>query len=148
MNGKKRTAVLVAERDGDWNEWVESLRDEAEDIAVVLQRMGESPSAFATRVRERVQSLRAEGELVAAALVGGDGWDAEILSARSLMIRAIVAEMVPANRGQLFLDAGSTSGRGRYAMQALASVVEDQIPAGVGVITSGPRPMTRRRQAA
>lgn len=147
MSGKKTTAVLVAEREGDWNDWVESLRDDAEDIAIVLQRMGESPSAFATRVRARVQELHAEGELVAAALVGGDRWDSETLSARSLIIRAIIAEMAPAHQGQLFLDAGSTSGRGRYAMQALASVVEDQIPAGVDVVTAGPRVPVRRHAA-
>ena len=145
---RETTAVLVAERDGDWSDWVESLRGEADDIAVVLQRMGESPSAFATRVRERVQELRARGELVAAALVGGDRWDAETLSARSLMIRAIVAEMSPAHQGQLYLDAGRTAGRGRYAMQALASVVEDQIPTGVDVLTAGPRVPVRTPRAA
>lgn len=147
MSGKKTTAVLVAERDGEWNDWVESLRASADDIAIVLQRINETPSAFATRVRERVHALRLEGEVVAAALVGGDRYDSETLSARSLIIRAIVAEMAPANQGQLFLDAGPTPGRGRYAMQALAAVVESQIPANVDVMTTGPREMVARRAA-
>ncbi|HJL18010.1 MAG TPA: hypothetical protein RMH99_20270 [Sandaracinaceae bacterium LLY-WYZ-13_1] len=141
MSYSKRTAVLVAERDGDWSDWVESLRLEADDIAIVLQRMGESPSELATRVRERVQGLRCEGHLVAGALVGGERWDSDTLSARSLMIRAMVSQMVVSGRGQLFLDGGSQSGRGRHAMQALASVVEDQIrDTGVEVHTSAGAP--------
>lgn len=139
MSIRKRTAVLVAERDGDWSEWIESLRDDADDIAIVLQRMGESPAALATRVRERVEEL--DGDLVAAALVGGDRWDPDTLSARSLMIRAIVTRMVTSGRGQLFLDAGAHAGRGRHAMQALASVVEDQVAdTGVEICTAARRP--------
>lgn len=152
MSSRKRTAVLVAERDGDWSKWVESLRGDADDIAIVLQRMGESPSELATRVRQRVQELQLGGDLVAAALVGGDRWDAETLSARSLMIRAIVNQMVASGRGQLFLDAGTHAGRSRHAMQALASVVEDQIlDTGVEVLTAAagpqPQPAPQRRAA-
>jgi len=138
MGSTKKTAVLVAERGGEWSEWVEPLRDEVDDIAIVLQRSGETPSELATRVRERVGELQLEGELVAAALVGGDRWDPDTLSARSLMIRAIVSQMVPSSRGRLFLDGGERVGRGRHAMQALAAVVEDQVGGGVSVMTRRP----------
>lgn len=137
MSSIKRTALLIAEREGDWSDWVEPLRGQADDIAVILQRMGETPSELATRVRERVGELQLEGELVAAALVGGEHWDSATLTARSLMIRAIVSQMISAGSGRLFLDGGAKSGRGRHAMQALAFVVEDQIgDSGVEVVTS------------
>lgn len=153
MSVPSRIAVVVAERDGDWSPWIESLGDEVDDVTVVLQRQGESPSALATRVRQRVSEL--EGDLVAAALVGGSSWDSETLSARSLMIRAVVSQMVASGRGQLFLDAGAHVGRSRHAMQALASVVEDQIvDTGVDVLTTRPerraaseRPAAQRRAA-
>lgn len=148
MASRKKMAVLVAERDGDWSEWIDSLRADVDDIAIVLQRMDESPAQLAFRVRSRVESL-AGAELVTAALVGGDRWDAETLSARSLMIRAIVSQMVSTGTGRLFLDAGTHARRGQHAMQALASVVEDQLlDTGVDVRTMrGPTPAVVRRAA-
>lgn len=145
MSSSKKTAVLVAERDGDWSAWVEPLRDQADDIAIVLQRMGESPSELATRVRERVEEVSRSGSVVAAALVGGDRWDAEILSSRSLIIRALSTRMAPGTEAQLFLDAGAKNGRGRHAMQALASVVSEEVDDSVSVVTTrGPLPAPRR----
>lgn len=149
MSRTKKTAVLVAERGGEWSEWVEPLREDVDEFAIVLQRQGESPSELATRVRERVAELQLEGELVAAALVGGDRWDPDTLSARSLMIRAMVSQMVPTGRGRLFLDGGERAGRGRHAMQALAAVVEDQVGGGIAVSTQSPNvpPMAPARAA-
>lgn len=151
MSGIKKTAVLVAEREGDWSQWVESLRDEVDDIAIVLQRMGETPSELATRVRERVAEIASQCEVVAAALVGGERWDSDTLNARSQIIRAIVSHMATIDEGRLYLDAGTGAGRSRHAMQAIASVVADHVGSHVDIVTTnGPRPrsMPARRRAA
>lgn len=149
MSISQKTGLLVAERDADWSEWIEPLRGEVHDIAIVLQRMGETPSELATRVRARITEIAAKGELVAAALVGGDRWDSDTLNARSLMIRAILSQMMGTEDGTLYLDAGDKGGRSRHAMQALASVVSEQIGDGVDIVTThGPRPVPARRRAA
>lgn len=145
----RKTALLVAEREGDWSRWVEPLRDEADDIAIVLQRMGETPAELAARVRARVEELTERGELVAAALVGGDRWDPDIIAARSQMIRAIVSQMATIDAGRVYLDAGPAAGRSQHAMQAIASVVTEQIGGHVAIVTmQGPRPLPARRRAA
>jgi hypothetical protein len=151
MSTEGKLALLVAERDGEWSGWVEPLRADAGDVVVVVQRRGESAGEFATRVRERVQALRSEGEIGAAALVGGATWDDATLSARALMIRAIVTPMVSAGGGRVFLDGGARSGRGRHAMAALAAVVEDQLGrTGVDVVdtTAAAAPPQRLPRAA
>ena len=121
MSRLPKIGLLVAERDSDWSEWIEPLRGEVHDIAIVLQRMGETPSELATRVRARVAELAGKGELVSAALVGGECWDSDTLHARSLMIRAVLSHMMGSADGTLYLDAGDKAGRSRHAMQALAS---------------------------
>ena len=149
MTAFLKTGLLVAERDADWSEWVEPLRAEVQDIAIVLQRMGETPSELATRVRERVAEISKNGELVCAALVGGERWDSDTLHARSLMIRAMVSQMMGTDDGVLYLDAGDKVGRSRHAMQALASVVSEQIGDGVDIVTThGARAVPGRRRAA
>lgn len=143
-----KTAVLIAEHDSEWIGWVDPLRSESEDVVVVVQRRGESAGELATRVRERVRALRLEGEITAAALVGGPCWDDRTLSARALMVRAIVNEMVSAGGGRMYLDGGVQIGRGRHAMAALAAVVESQLAqTGVDVVTASaaaqPQPLRR-----
>ncbi|MFK7986766.1 MAG: hypothetical protein AB8I08_12145 [Sandaracinaceae bacterium] len=146
MANSKTLAVLIAEQNAGWGGWLDSLRAEADEVAVVLQRQGESPSALAMRVRACIEEKGRDSRLLAAALVGADGFDSSTLGSRSLMIRTLVSEMVASGEGQLFLDAGTSSGRGRFAMQALASVVEDQIvDTGVNVMTvRGPQRTIRR----
>ncbi len=151
MSTEGRLALLVAERDGDWSGWVDPLRSEADDVIVLLQRRGESPAELAARVRERVESLRLTNELTAAALVG-NGWDTATLSARARMVQAIASQMVSAGAGRIYLDGGPRTGRGRHAMAALASVVEDQVVrTGVDVVTASapaqPPAQTERRAA-
>lgn len=150
MNSRMNTAVLVAERDGDWNEWVEPLRGQADDIAIVLQRMDETPAELAMRVRERVAEVTKTGNLVAAALVGGESWDSDTLSARSLMIRALLGHMEPGSEGQLYLDSGLKRGRSRHAMMALASALSEQVSESISIVpTKGPlpAPLPARRAA-
>ena len=148
MTINPQIGLLVAERDADWSEWIESLRDEVQDIAIVLQRLGETPSELATRVRARVAELGEKGELISAALVGGECWDPDTLNARSLMIRAIVSHMTGTEEAKLYLDAGDREGRSRHAMQALASVVCEQIGDDVQILTTrGPRPAAPGRVA-
>ncbi len=130
-------AVLVAEQQGDWDGWIEPLREQADEVVVVLQRRGESAAELATRVRERVQELREDGGVAAAALVGGATCDDATLSARALMVRAIVSQMVASGGGRVFLDSGLQAGRARHAMAALAAVVEDQVAqTGVDLVTA------------
>lgn len=151
MSSVGKMAVLVAERDGDWSGWVDPLREECDDVVVVVQRRGESASELATRVRERVQKLQLEGDIGAAALIGGATWDDATLSARALMVRAIVTPMVSAGGGRVYLDGGARSRRGRHAMAALAAVVEDQLArTGVDVVTATATelPSQRLRRAA
>lgn len=137
MSRFNRTAVLVAERDGDWSEWIEPLRAQADDIAIVLQQIDESPAELAARLRERLSEIATHSDLVAAALVGGDLWDSATLSARSSMTCALAAQMSAGGSGRLFLDASHT-GRGRHAMQALAAVLEEQVGEGVDIVTAVP----------
>jgi hypothetical protein len=136
-----QTAVLVSERDGEWSGWVAPLREHSDDVAVVVQRMDETTGEFATRVRARILEIQKDTEIVAAALVGGSSFDDRTLSARALMVRAIVSPMVGSGGGSLFLDGGAR-GRGRHAMQALASVVGDQLTTtGVVISTACPAPV-------
>ncbi len=149
MSSTQKTALLVAEREGDWSSWVEPLRGEVDDIAIVLQRMDETLAELAARVRARVEEIANEGELVAAALVGGERWDSDTLAARSQMIRAIVSHMAAVDSGRVYLDTGIGARRGRHAMQALASVVGEQIASHVDIVTTeGPQPQPARRRAA
>lgn len=148
QNPNRRIAVLVAERGADWDAWVAPLRG-ADELAVVLQRDDESAGEFATRVRTRLRAIEAHAELAGAALVGGSDWDAPTLSARSLIMQALVAPMVAQNGGRVFLDAGTTQGRGRFAMQALATVVEEQIAgSGVDIVTAVETPKAPSRYPA
>ena len=148
MSRQSKIGLLVAERDADWSEWIEPLRGEVHDIAIVLQRMGETPSELATRVRARVSELAGKGEVVAAALVVGECWDSDTLNARSLMIRAVLSHMMGSEAPTLYLDAGEKAGRSRHAMQALASVVSEQIGNAVEIVTThGPTAVPARRAA-
>ena len=127
------TAVLVAERDGEWEGWALQLRSAASSVRVIAQRPSESASAFASRVRSEMQRVEAVDEAV---LVGGLACDPEVLAARALVVRALTAKM-PAS-GRIHLDG---SGRGRLAMEALAQIVSDQLHAsGVEVVTDAPTP--------
>jgi hypothetical protein len=130
-------AILIAELDSEWGDWLSSLRCEADDVLVLVQRPSESSPAFAARVRARVQDVR-DGEIVAAALVGGNHCDAGVIGARSSMLHAVVSQMVTVGRGQVFLDGGSGWGRARHSMQAIADALEEQVAhTGVDVFTSG-----------
>src|SRR5262245_36953284 len=136
-------AVLIAEMDSDWGDWLTSLRCEADDVIVLVQRPSESSNAFASRVRTRVQDLR-DGEIVAAALAGGNRWDADVLAARSVMLHAVVSQMVTSGGGRVFLDSGVHASRARHAMQAIADAVDDQVAqTGVDVFTSGVEALRR-----
>jgi hypothetical protein len=136
MERTGKTALLVAEREGDWSAWVEPLREQSDDVAVILQRRGESPAELAARVRARVEELQGAGaDIVAATLVGGVSFDNKTLAARANIIRAIVGPMAMAG-GHLYLDGNASAGRGRHAMQALASALEGQIGHSVVVSTN------------
>jgi hypothetical protein len=130
------TKVLVAERESEWQGWVDQLRATARSVCVITQRSAESASAFAARVRSEMQ--RIEGSLDEAVLVGGLACDPEVLAARALIIRALTSRMP--SSGRLRLDG---NGRGNLAMEALAQIVSDQLQAsGVEVVTErSPAPL-------
>jgi len=122
-------AVLVAERDGEWEGWVDQLRTTASAVRVIAQRPSETASAFASRVRTEMQ--RIEGPIDEAVLVGGPTFDPEVLGSRALVVRALTSRMQVA--GLLHLDG---AGKARFAMEALAQIVSDQLQAsGVSVVT-------------
>lgn len=144
MGQTGKTALLVAEREGDWGAWVDPLREQSDDVAVILQRRGETPAELATRVRARVEELQGGGaDIVAATLVGGASFDDKTIAARASIVRAIVGPMVSTGGGNLYLDGGASAGRGRHAMQALASALEDQIGQTVTVTTNVAAPIKR-----
>ncbi|MGF1470004.1 MAG: hypothetical protein ACFCGT_28110 [Sandaracinaceae bacterium] len=138
--------MVFAELGSSWAEWLATLAVDADDVLVVQQEAGEPPAAFATRARSRVVEASLDGDVTAAALVGGPRWDADILASRSLMLRAIVTQMGPESVGTVFLDDAAAEGAGRFAMQALATVVEDQVGSrGAEIVTTqGPAEAERR----
>lgn len=122
-------AVLVAERDGEWEGWADQLRTTASAVRVISQRPSESASAFAGRVRAEMQ--RIEGMVEDAVLVGGPVCDPEVLASRAVVVRALTSRMQV--EGVLHLDG---AGKARFAMEALAQIVSDQLQAtGVSVVT-------------
>lgn len=126
-------AVLVAERDGEWEAWAQHLRSTASDVRVIAQRPSEPASAFAARVRAEMRGLEEGGGPIVsdAVLVGGLACDPEVLGARVLVVHALTSQMPVASR--LHLDG---AGRSRLAMEALAQIVSEQLEAaGVWVLT-------------
>jgi len=135
------TSLIVAERGSDWTRWVDVLRAETPGCDVIVQQPGESVGALSQRVRAHVASLvDGGGTLRNAVIVGGGRTDADAISARSQAVRAIVAPMVKAAGGRLFLSAGSPD---RLAMMGLAGVVAPMlVGTGVTVLPVGdPPPM-------
>lgn len=129
-----KTAVLIAERDSEWQGWVDQLRATSACVRVVAQRSGESASAFASRVRAEMQRADLVDDAV---LTGGLACDPEVLAARALIVRALTSR-IPA-RGRLHLDG---TDRTRLAMEALAQIVSDQLQAsGVEVRTDRAAPV-------
>lgn len=125
--GETTTVVLVAERDSEWQGWMDQLCSTGADVRVLAQRAGESASRFAARVRSEVQH---EEALDQAVLAGGLASDPEVLAARALIVRALTSRM---RAGRLHLDG---TARTRLAMEALAQLVSDQLQAsGVEVVT-------------
>ena len=131
--GRPPTADTALER-GEGGSQGPALRGAGPQVAA--EPSAETPT-FAARVRARVQDVR-DGEIVAAAMVGGNHCDAGVIAARSSMLHAVVSQMVTVGRGQVFLDGGSGSGRARHSMQAIADALEEQVAhTGVDVFTSG-----------
>jgi hypothetical protein len=123
------TQVLVAERDADWMAWLDRLRAVAASVRVIVQRSGETASAFAARVRSETE--RIAGSIEEAVVVGGLDCDPEVLAARGLIVRALTSHM--SCGGRIRLDG---TGRGRVAMEALAQIASAQLQAsGVEVVT-------------
>ena len=84
-------AMVIAERGSDWEAWVDQLRQDADDVCLIIQQPGESVSELASRVRYRVDALQPYETLAKAVVVSGGRVDQDAVAARSLAIRAIVA---------------------------------------------------------
>ncbi len=123
------TAVLIAERDSQWRGWAARL-GAGGPVRVLAQGEAETTMAFALRVRAELETA---GAVDTAVLAGGTTHDAEALAARALLVQSIAAHM-PVEAGHILLD-GGISDRGRFAMEALASVVADQLH-GIHVVTA------------
>ncbi|UJR80626.1 hypothetical protein [Sandaracinus amylolyticus] len=126
--GETTTVVLVAERDSEWQSWMDQLCSTGADVRILAQRPAETASSFAARVRAEMQHETVVDEAV---LVGGLACDPEVLAARALVVRALTSRMPYA--GRLHLDG---TPRTRLAMEALAQIVSDQLHAsGVEVVS-------------
>lgn len=133
------TALVVAERGSDWTPWVDVMRRGSPDVLVVLQQPGESVEALAHRVRVRVGAVvEGGGRLATAVIAGGGRTDDDAISARSHALRAIVAPMVTAAGGRIYLSARATD---RFAMMGLAGAVAPMVEGtGVRVMPVGAEP--------
>ena len=139
MSGQHTTsAILIVERDSDWGAWLEALRSDADEIAVIFQGPDESAPHFAARARARVDALGKTDNIVSAALLAGKHWEPDVLAARTLLVRAIVTHMAEEG-GRVYLDGRADSGSSRYAMQALALVIEDHVGPSIEVCTEMPK---------
>lgn len=135
MMDQSTTAVLIAERDSDWLAWAVRLRS-AGIVRVVAQREDETSSRFATRVRAELADV---GDVDTAVLAGAGQHDGEALASRALMVQALASHMNLTADGRILLDGGDTD-RGRFAMEALAAVVGDQLQATGVQIVAGRKP--------
>src|SRR5690349_5879813 len=116
MTEQTRVSVIVAERGTDWTPWAEWLRTGTLDVIVVVQRTGESVGELAMRVRARIDEANDAQRIVdRAVLVGGSTDGDDVLTSRSLALRAIASSMVRAGGGRIWLDGGH-SPRGRWSM--------------------------------
>lgn len=130
MTIEKETALIVAERGSESLPWIDRFRGETSEVVLVQQQKNESTAAFASRVRNRVAELEADGYSLTRAVIAGAGrMDKAVLQARSLVIRAIVGPMVRAGGGELVLD---STGPDRFSMQGLAMSVAEMLR-GTGV---------------
>ena len=132
------SAILIVERDSDWGAWLDALRGDADEIAVIFQGPEESAPAFATRARARVDAMGQTDHIVRAALLAGKHWESDVLAARTLLVRAIVTHMAE-DGGRVYLDGRADSGSSRYAMQALALVIDDHVGPRIEVCTEMPK---------
>jgi hypothetical protein len=140
-------AFVIAESDADWGGWVEALSSEAAEVSVIMQRDDEPTAAFAARVRGQLVSR--PGQVAAAALVGGARWDSDVLSARSAILRTLTTRMLTHGEGQVFLDEGRRrQGPARFAMRALASVVEEMVGDDAVVLETTRGPVLPPRRVA
>lgn len=116
--------MVVAERGSAWDRWAECFGcDEATSPTLLLQEGAESAADFAQRVRSHVASLAADHVPQRVVLVGGRAGDT-MLSARSLIIRAIANGMLRRGGGELLLDDHDSD---RFTMRALADTVADML---------------------
>jgi len=129
----RNSSIVVAEHGSRWAPWAERFRMDGPDVVVILQRRGESSAKLPLRVRGRPAELGREGRPPArAVVVGGGRTDADALSARSLTIRSIAAEMANNGGGTLMLD---DAGADRFSMAALAATVAE-LTRGSGVVVA------------
>ncbi len=124
------TSFIIAEYGADSRAWARRLSTGTPSVVTIVQASDESMLDFAMRVRGVVSAfVRGGGRMARAVLVGGGATGSDVLSARSLALRALVSPMASQRQGTLLLDA---AGPDRFSMMALASTVESQV-AGSGV---------------
>lgn len=127
---REPTSIIVAEYGADGSAWATRFAIGTPSVLSLAQASDESAMDFAQRVRTVVASFVAGGgNICRGVLVGGGGTGADLLSARSLAIRALVTPMAGNGEGTVVLDA---AGPDRFSMMALATTVTSQI-SGTGV---------------
>ena len=126
----RRISIIVAERGAAWKTWADRLSQGGAEKVLAIQREGETPNEFASRVRGRVARLNALGLGVErGVIVGGRGRGQAVVSSRANVIKTLVAAIAAEGRGEVALDGHEED---RITMQALADSVEELVR-GTGV---------------
>jgi len=142
---RRAVALVVAEAGADSERWASELAGEG-PVVVIAAAPGERADELARRLRERLDQLEGEGRRVVSALLsGGAALDAEIMEARTSIVRAISSVMVRAGRGRLMLASPlGLTGSAQHAMAALAEITRESVR-GAGVDVDHVLPPRERR---
>jgi hypothetical protein len=125
MQKRKASAcglLVVVELGGEWPAWLHE-HAQAQGRRVVTQEEGETPSVFAERIADQLETLTMMGvPLSVAALACNERTDATALAARRQIARLFLGVMAKKKRGCMHLTAAQRSSvRLRQALTTLAT---------------------------
>jgi hypothetical protein len=124
-------ALVIAERDAEWADWVHELSKQNERVVVLVQEPAEDRQAFAARVSDRIGDLTIDdAQIDSAAFVGNASCDEPSQDNRSRILRRLATALaVGGKKAQLFLDP-TVRARGKrpyQLMRALAWALADAV---------------------
>jgi hypothetical protein len=126
----RRISLLAVEWSGYCPSSLDGARDATYDTIVVAQQPSESSSAFAARLVERLRRIRNEGStLVRAALACNGRCDTEVVAARVLAVRAMLATNPHLDDSDLSMTSSESSPDVRRLFDAIRETLrEHQMP--------------------